>query len=152
MSEANDYKELSARLIERWQKENLKLNAGATDQELTAFEKHYDLILPADIRYFYSMVNGMHEWDMDQVMFSLWPLSRIQENTEGVKTIKAGTISTIEITFGDYMIDAYRYILVSKELPNYSVQVQFDEPEIVADNFTDFLRRYLSDPEQLYLL
>ena len=62
MSETKDYKELSAKLIERWQQENLALHSGATEKELSTFENCHALTLPTDFRYFYSLVNGMRDW------------------------------------------------------------------------------------------
>ena len=151
MSESNDYKELSVRLIERWQKENLKLNTGATEQELLAFEAHYALTLPEDFRYFYSLVNGMYDWDMDQLSFSLWPLARIQENIGAVSTIQDGILFSIEIIFGDYLINCWQYMLATNDRLNYFVQVTHEKSEIVAENFTEFLSKYLSMPDKIHL-
>jgi hypothetical protein len=55
----------------------------------------------------------------------------------------------IGIPFGDYLIDSYRYILCQDEEERFFVHTDFGER--VAYNFGQFLQRYLSEPEKLYL-
>ena len=61
MSEARHYKLLTRLILEKWQHQRVKLNPGATEQELVDFEKLLSVNLPADFRYFYSLVNGMND-------------------------------------------------------------------------------------------
>jgi cell wall assembly regulator SMI1 len=60
------------------------LNAGATEQELSEFEMRFGLTLPPDFRYFYSQVNGMPDLESDARLFSLWPLSRMIQEADGI--------------------------------------------------------------------
>lgn len=73
----NDFTTLAHSVIENWRNENVPLNAGATEDELLAFEKRFALTLPPDFRYFYSLVNGMTDYESDKYLFSLWPLEWI---------------------------------------------------------------------------
>src|SRR5262249_3484844 len=78
----SDFTMLAHKVIENWRDEQTALNAGATEGELLAFEKRFALTLPLDFRYFYSLVNGMADCDMDNSLFSLWPLERIASEIE----------------------------------------------------------------------
>jgi hypothetical protein len=83
----DDFKTLAHKAIENWRDEQASLNAGATDDELLAFEKRFALALPPDFRFFYSLVNGMADCDMDNHLFSLWPLDRIATEIERSRSL-----------------------------------------------------------------
>jgi len=83
----DDFKTLAHKVIENWRDEQASLNAGATDDELLAFEKRFALALLPDFRIFYSLVNGMADCDMDNHLFSLWPLDRIATEIERSRSL-----------------------------------------------------------------
>jgi len=78
----NDFTTLAHSVIENWRNENVPLNAGATEDELLDFEMRFALTLPPDFRYFYSLVNGMSDYESDKYFFSLWPLDWIATEIE----------------------------------------------------------------------
>ena len=199
----SDFKTLAHKVIENWRNEHAPLNPGATEDELLAFEKRLAITLPPDFRHFYSLVNGMANYDSDKYFFSLWPLDRIapeiercealmkqrdEETKEIAKLMRCNRIlgkdgvnslcsavfrsfhdcapfrkepysvtsikqplelCRIGIPFGDYLIDSYRYILCQDEEERFFVHTDFGER--LAENFGQFLQRYLSEPEELYL-
>jgi hypothetical protein len=81
------FKTLANDVIENWRNEQTPLNAGATEDELLAFEKRFALILPPDFRYFYSLVNGMTDYESDKYFFSLWPLDWIAAEIERSRSL-----------------------------------------------------------------
>jgi hypothetical protein len=83
----SDLKTLAHKVIENWRNENTSLKAGATEDEFLAFEKRFALALPPDFRFFYSLVNGMADCDMDNHLFSLWPLDRIATELERSRSL-----------------------------------------------------------------
>src|SRR5262245_4662540 len=83
----DDFKTLAHKVIENWRNEHVPLNAGATEEELLAFEKRFALTLPPDFRYFYSLVNGMTGYESDKYLFSLWPLDGIATEIERSRTL-----------------------------------------------------------------
>jgi len=187
----DSFKTLAHKVIENWRNERTLLNAGATEDELLAFEKRFALTLPTDFRYFYSLVNGMANDDSDIYFFSLWPLDRIaaeidrekallkkrDEETSGknkgnslrsaISSLFHGFSATkkepypiegvrrplafckIEIPFGDVMIDSYRYLLCQDKEGRFFIHL--DCGERLANSFDHFLRRYLTEPEKIYL-
>ena len=145
VNQKHDYKQLCQQIFNQWKQENIKLNPGATVQELRAFEENYGIKLPEDFLYLYSLVNGTIDWDTDKYLFCLWPLSRISEDSSAVLISGIGIPPAIEITFGDYMIDARRYYLASNSQGHYSVKLQEmetvngDKINVSLTNFSDFL-------------
>jgi hypothetical protein len=148
--EENDYKILCQQLVTQWQGEKLQLNPGATEQELTDFETQNDLTLPDDFRYLYQLVNGL-DWDPDKSFFCLWSLARIQEILDNTTPDQWRVVFPNEIPFGDYLIDSHRYCLVTKGDNQFCVKMEGITGEKLANNFTAFLIRYLSEPDKLYL-
>src|SRR5882724_12925610 len=100
------YKSTFLELIKRWRRENVKINSGASDTDLVAFEQELGLTMPDDFRALYSAVNGMAELDSDNLLFHLWPIEEIQNNGL-VARIDGG----VEIAFGDFLIDSQRYLM-----------------------------------------
>ena len=157
VNQKSDYKQLCLQIVNQWKQENIKLSPGATEQELGAFEAIYGIKLPEDFRYLYSLVNGTIDWDTDKYLFCLWPLSRILEDSSAVVINPFEISPAIEITFGDYMIDARRYYLAANSQSAYFVKIQEMEKingekiNVSLNNFTDFLICYLTDPAEIYL-
>jgi hypothetical protein len=124
------------------------LNDGATEQELSEFEIQLGLTLPADFRYFYSQVNGMPDLESDARFFSLWSISRMIQETDGITFDRTITPPRMEIAFGDFLIDSHRFHLRRDEHGSFSVTAQIIKGENLADDFTQFLAMYLSGSDK----
>jgi SMI1 / KNR4 family (SUKH-1) len=114
---------------------------GATEKQLEAFEQKYDVGLPADMRAFYSFMNGggpNHE-----TVFYFWPLDEIRRTAVDNKPDW--------FIFADHSVSVFEYALqltVDGTGPN---EVYCPELErLVAVSFTDFLARCLEDPGSLW--
>jgi|ERR1051325_4896033 cell wall assembly regulator SMI1 len=127
---APSYKESVLQLIRYWRSQGVQINLGATEQELDAFENRFDLSLPVDFRFFYSVVNGMPGLDMDEYLFSLWPLQRIVTEEAVYKSVLDRNAT--EVTFGDFLIDSHRYLLVVDERGGSNVWVQWGEKRAIG--------------------
>lgn len=64
------------RMLERWREEGVPLNPGASTLQLESLERLVGVPLPADVRSFYSAANGMHEYQHDTRMVSMWSIER----------------------------------------------------------------------------
>lgn len=149
MIQEQEFIDISQQVIRFWRKEKVSFNAGATEEEISLFERSYQLSLPPDFRYFYTQVNGMPDGLADEWLFSLWSLQEISKHSEGVIKNSKDALHAIQVTFGDYCIDSYRYLLNCDNKGNWSVITQLENGMKVADNFTHFLKQYLSRPEDI---
>ena len=150
VKEENGYKAICEQIVRQWQEEKLRLHPGATAQELADFEKENGLKLPDSFCYLYSLVNGMDSGS-DKADFCLWSLAEIQEKVERARPEQGNTFPATEIPFGDFLIDSHRYCLATNGDNQYFVKIEGADGEKLADNFTGFLVRYLSEPEKIYL-
>ena len=64
-------------MVQRWREEKVLLNEGATPIQLESLERFFGGSLPADVRAFYSAVNGMQDYQQDARMVSIWSIERL---------------------------------------------------------------------------
>ena len=150
MSEARHYKLFTRLILEKWQHQRVKLNPGATEQELVDFEKLLSVNLPPDFRYFYSLVNGMKDVS-DNLLFYLWSLTEIVTYKDGITVNETPFLNKTAFIFGDYLIHSHRYFLVIENNGNSFVVDEYNLEEKIADNFAHFLELYLSASEKIHL-
>ena len=62
-------------ISQHWQSIGIANPSGATDADLDAFERTHGVRLPAEIREFYSHVDGMSLGAWDESLICFWPLS-----------------------------------------------------------------------------
>ena len=84
-------------------------------------------------------------------LFSLWPLSRMIQETGGIVFDRTVTPPRMEIAFGDFLIDSHRFHLRRDEHGRFTVTAQIINGENLADDFTQFLVMYLSGSDKLGL-
>lgn len=149
MIQEQEFIDISQQVIRFWRQEKVSLNLGATEEEISLFESRYQLLLPPDFRYFYTQVNGMPDGLTDEWLFSLWPLQDISKHPVGVIQNPTDELHFVQVTFGDYCIDSHRYLLNCDNIGNWSVMAQLEKDTKIADNFTHFLKQYLSSPEDI---
>jgi hypothetical protein len=69
---------LLQRMLDKWTADGLTPRPPAQAQTVIAFEKRYNVRLPADFREYFSVCDGMDDGVMDEDLFSFWELSRIR--------------------------------------------------------------------------
>lgn len=63
-------------ILARWREEGVALNPGASALQLEALERLMGVPLPPDVQSFYSAANGMHDYQHDARMVSMWSIER----------------------------------------------------------------------------
>lgn len=141
-------------LLRRWSSSGLKIREGATERAIRKFEDRYHVQLPEDLRTFYSIVDGMEENDMDPVeQMRFWPLSEVisvDEEFSGDETVAGCPGFYI---FADYSLWAHGYAIDLRPGDPGTrgiILVGGDDPIAIASSFTDFIRKYLHDPQSLF--
>lgn len=64
------------RMVEHWREERVPLNPGASAMQLESLVRLMGVELPPDVLNFYSAVNGMHDYQHDARMVSIWSIER----------------------------------------------------------------------------
>lgn len=144
-----------ASLVARWRARGLRIRAGANELDLERFEGEHHLVLPADLRAFLVVANGMESEEIDpDTQIRFWSLSEIRSVAEEL----SGEVDLPDrldafFVFADYSLWAHAYAIRLSAIPdetNPVVIVGGDEPIQVATSFSHFLEKYLEDPNQLF--
>jgi hypothetical protein len=130
------------RLLAHWAKQRLSVHPGATEEAIRLFEMEEGVLLPNDLRVCFQTVNGMPEGEFDTDLFSFWSLERLERWQLDDRSF---------FTFVDVSIRACGFaIALSADTTLRSVVVSaWDDPQLVASSFSDFVGRYLADPLSL---
>ena len=150
-------------------KRNLKLQgtasgAGATEAFISAFEKRHAVIMPEDLRTYFSDLNGT-AGDYAYGLIRFWGLEEVRSIREEIAAkseceavIQSKYSDAVEnsdsyFVFADFMHEAqlYAIYLSSRDVLNQVILLDGESPTVVADSFSDFLERYIAAPEDLRL-
>jgi hypothetical protein len=131
------------RLVATWEQRGTALNPGASNAELDELRVLLGGLLPADIREFYSLANGMPNGTYDDHQVSFWSISKIREQQRECGGAHLG--------FADFLIDSWRFTF---HVADFGVVVVSEnvapgQPMDTLGCFNDFLEIYLTDPSRL---
>ena len=143
------------RLVDKWLKEEVKLNPGASERKLAAFEQDVGLSLPPDFRELYRLCDGMANHDSDLDLLSLWPLDRIRH--DGGLSWHFG-FGGVFVVFADAMLSAPEYALRIQRSGATSIAAPWhgledlSNQEFVAGSIAEFAAKHLAGklPGPLY--
>ena len=147
------------KLVAHWRKLRLPIAAGCSEERLAGFEKERGAQLPADMRSYFGIVNGMRPGspgDQDPQGFSFWPLERVRWVPEELADRSPHSVSfpgsESFYAFADYLDWSWAYaIRLSQDTArNQVVLIGKDQPELVAESFSDFVDLYVVDSPALY--
>lgn len=142
------------RLEAHWKTQGIKPPAGVSEGRLREFENRFSITLPPDLRGYFLRVNGMgSRSESDDDWFSFWPIEDVVRASEEYEDQFIEDQASYFV-FADHSIclPAYAIRLASSEsflhpvIAIYSDQREY-RTSIVARSFSEFVERYLSDPE-----
>jgi len=97
-------------------------------------------IFPQDFVELYTKVNGFKDFGWNEHMFSLWTLDTILKEYQREE-------DTNYVGFCDYLINSHSIGFYKDDGRIYKY---YNEPEVIADNFRDFLLLLNSNDDLLY--
>lgn len=121
--------------INYWKICNIGLTDGADLNSITSLEKQINIKLPEDFIEFYQVVNGFKDLDMNNNMFSIWPIEKIKEE------YTAGGNNKF-IGFSDYLIFSHTVGFLKN---SYGVFNDFDFEKPVLNTFKEFIN-FINSP------
>ena len=129
-----------------WLRQNIKLRRGASETELREFEQKYSILLPDDLKDYFSMVDGFDDWGCDENVITFLPLAEVlpSSKTWALEVPDADSY----FAFADYSIKCHLYMICLRNdlsLGN-PVFIAYDRnPEQIAGSFSEFVQGYLAD-------
>ena len=132
-----------------WSRQGVKLNLGASEDELAAFEAKYNVHLPSDLRDYFAGVNGFdgsETWMTDNEVITFLGLDEVKPLSEYWSPDVANADSYF--VFADYSLAAHVYAirLMNDSGDGNAVVVVYDgKPVKVASSFSEFVEGYLEN-------
>ncbi len=124
-------------LIDHWKAQDIKPNQPASDEKILHLMKLTGFRFPDDFISYLKEVNGFGQDSFDKDLITFWPIDLIITEFEKENT---GIVN-----FADYLNDSHRYGFL-----NGDDRIYIDYPLTqIADNFSDFIDKYLNEPNSL---
>ena len=136
---------LLLRVDRLWTEQGLAPMTPASRDALKGFEDEYRIRLPDDFSTYLLTLGGLPLGEWDAHLIRVWSLGEIR-----LAKREPGQFADYFV-FADYSISAPEYgIRVSKVASGDIAIVTLPQPILIADSFSEFLVRYLSDPMSLF--
>lgn len=119
-----------------------------TEQEIAKFETKYNILLPDDVREYFLKINGIY---LNGGFIALEPLERwslITERGFSPEYVSKHVSNDYQyFQFGNYDISVWVWLIQLNGNPNAEtpVFVLYEKLTKIADNFSDFLRKFRTD-------
>jgi hypothetical protein len=148
-----------SKIVQYWSRCGLGSRAGATPDQVTAFEQKYGVVLPDDFRDYIEMVDGTGPNFLDDDYISFLSLSEIRpvheflDDADGV--IYSDRFAYPDcFVFADYMLSCWMYAVEMTADRSTSGRVfqvtASDKPGgVEAETFEEFMQRYAADAESI---
>lgn len=130
-------------LIDYWKRCGIKINEGASEQEIMILEKYLNFTFPRSFKELYLEMNGFKDLDWDAGMFSMMPLERIKE--------EYNSNNKDFIPFCDYLINCHQIGFSKMEkgiFVDYGGGEKYHDHK-AADTFIECLIEILKDSEKV---
>lgn len=143
--------DIGRRLKAHWVAQGLEIRPGVAARDLAALEKRHKIVLPADLRDYFSVVNGFGGTDRDCISF--WPLPseaippKEQYCFQPLSLLYGGRDVEGDdqiFAFGDLMILASFYLIKLSRDSRAKNPVFFHHSDYqIAESFSEFAEKYM---------
>ena len=125
----------------------------ATKEEIEAWERRYNVILPADLREYVTRVNGVQggeSLEFDHDLLSFLPLSAMCTEAEWTKAEGQSGM----FVFADYCISCYWWCVQLDNSPHEYTRIFFGggpkKNILLANSLSEFFDMYRNHPKRLH--
>ena len=142
------------RLLSRWAALSYPRIVTHGEREVASLEAHYGILLPADFRaYLLHACSTLDDGGQMDVWNGWWGLERIRSVTEEWNDQSPMTLATDPpktLIFADHLIWCWAWAVCCDGGQNHGRVMVIGADRWVADSFTEFIDRYVTDEQSLY--
>jgi cell wall assembly regulator SMI1 len=144
---------------DRWRSLGVSVRDGASVATIADFEYRNRVVLPEDVRQYYSFMDGMENWDLAEEMISFWQLSEVGSVPEKLSHCRGiPDYSEIEsvlpdaasyYVFADHSIWLNVYVMKltpDRNNPSPIIWICGKSWHPLAESFAAFMDEYAADP------
>ena len=156
LAKSMEFTSVGESLKRHWSSHDVEINAGVSEAELRAFDEKYGVVLPGDLRDYFSCVNVMPPDVVDDGMIRFWMLEEVTPLSEGAPEYSDRNYVQNPETlflFADYSIWAHTYAIRLGKTgleSNEVVIIGYKSPKVISDSFSGFVDTYLTTKDLLH--
>lgn len=145
-SNASEIAALLDELVQRWKTLEGGLHPPSSREQIQAFESRYGVRLPDDLSRYFLSLDGMEDGCYDDEFIRFWRLEELRPAAD-----VWGPSTPDYFVLADWSIDAHAYAIRLGSDERHPVAILGGkELTQVAESFTDFLWKYLKQPDALF--
>jgi hypothetical protein len=144
-------KRLLGRVLDKWAAAGVPPCGPVAPAELAAFERRYEVYLPADFREYLGVCGGMGADEVDEDLFHFWEFSRIRPLPEELPDAKYRELRDFPgaarfFCFVDWSLDADIFAIELHAEPSEPNRIAGLGPRFLdVSGFAGFVETYLKD-------
>jgi hypothetical protein len=136
-------------MIHKWRTQNVSVNPPAKESDLIHLQQILGTILPADVRYYFSVANGVADGAaVDPFLTTFWPISEIAAVSQEFDETPRHT-EYRDFAFADVMLSSW--FISFRVRSNGQVTVYVQGASLELPSLEAFFEQYLAQPELLSL-
>jgi hypothetical protein len=149
--------QLWIRVHDVWRRSKIVIPRGATANEIAAFEAKYRVVLPSDVREYFTAADGTGH-DMDEGLCRFWPLSEVQPVHDVLVSDQFTYPDRFAypdcFAFANHCINCWDYAArltknATQPAPVCRVTGGDQPGEQMASSFREFMERYADNPDSI---
>ena len=130
----------AASIFSFWQRTNIKLQKGASANEISSTEKFVGISFPMSFVELYTLANGFTDSEMNEHMISIWPLARIRDEY-------ADSDDKNFVGFCDYLISSHHIGFSKSTMGIFKDNNEFNQ---IASSFEEAIELVSTGSDKIY--
>jgi SMI1 / KNR4 family (SUKH-1) len=140
------------RLIAKWKAAKVPIQSPCTETEINAFESRFAVTVPDDLKHFLILANGTSSLVLDNDGYAFWSLNEFKpvSSMEHQESINWPEDTKKYFCFMDWLLnsDVFAISLYPNQSGTNPIIRVFDKSQtVLAQSFTDFVEKYLANPD-----
>ena len=144
--------ELARQVRDHWQRHDVPYRAGVTPAEITAFEHRWGVVLPDEVRAFYSVVAPEPNWQtLDGELLTFHALQELEHFPTGWGIAPGHPECAFWFVAVDYFLRAWMLAFELTPWRRETCRVIFINSDYVVafESLAELLEAYLRNPEEV---
>ena len=131
-------------VFRKWRADRVPLNPPADAADLARLEAALGTTLPADVRYYFSIADGMEDCVYDESPTSFWSIRKmLSDSWQPSGSDAHGDFR--DLAFADFLIDSW--FICFRVRPRSGLSIHVEGVPVELPTLETFFRWYLEDPD-----
>ena len=135
-------------VVAKWRRDGLAVNSGASELELQCLQRRLGVPLPADVRFYFDLANGMGAGH-DEYLVQFWSIEKILAEANGIVR-DYPDLQPTDLPIADVLIESWFIVLRVGVAGEVGIFVEGNLLELPS--LTEFFVAYRTNPRSVWLV